>query len=77
MAYSVPALAKFSVLMNRTGLPNLTVVSCCCVMLALAACGQTGPLYLPDEAVPSIQAEEPPVSEEAVEQTLEEDEDTR
>jgi len=77
MAYSVPALAKFSVLMKRTGMPDLTRVSCCCLMLTLAACGQTGPLYLPDEETSSIQAETPPVSEEAVEQTLEEDEDTR
>jgi len=77
MAYSVPALAKFSVLMKRTGMPDLTRVLCCCLMLTLAACGQTGPLYLPDEEASSIQAETPPVSEEAVEQTLEEDEDTR
>jgi len=53
MAYSVPALATFNLPMNRTSKPfqqpSFGVVFCCLLMLVLAACGQTGPLYLPDE----------------------------
>ena len=35
--------------MKRTRIPYLTFVFCCCFTLSLAACGQRGPLYLPEE----------------------------
>jgi len=34
--------------MKRTGIPHITLVICCCFALLLAACGQRGPLYLPE-----------------------------
>ena len=34
--------------MKRTGFPNLAFIICCCLALSLAACGQRGPLYLPE-----------------------------
>ena len=40
--------------MKRTGIPHLVLVICCCLALSLAACGQRGPLYIPE---PENQAE--------------------
>ena len=34
--------------MKRTGILHITLVICCCFALSLAACGQRGPLYLPE-----------------------------
>jgi predicted small lipoprotein YifL len=45
-------------------------------LCSLAACGQTGPLYLPDETEQAKPPEPPPVSEEAAEDEIEQDEDT-
>jgi len=46
-------------------------------LCSLAACGQTGPLYLPDETEQAKPAEPPPVSEESAEDEIEQDEDGR
>jgi len=56
MAYSVSALGEFNPQMNRTENPDSKttaklfslLVLLCCLVLAVAACGQRGPLYLPD-----------------------------
>lgn len=76
MAYSVPALAIFNLLMKRTGKPYLALILCCCVTLLLAACGQTGPLYLPDKEGQAVPGDTPPVTGQAAEETIEENEDT-
>jgi predicted small lipoprotein YifL len=47
MAYSVSALGPVNPSMNRIGIPNIALVICCCLALSLAACGQRGPLFLP------------------------------
>jgi predicted small lipoprotein YifL len=49
MAYSVSALAPINPSMKRIGIPNIAVIICCCLALSLAACGQRGPLFLPQE----------------------------
>ena len=46
-------------------------------MLLLAACGQTGPLYLPDKEGQTVPGDTPPVSEQTAEQEIEENEDNR
>ena len=63
--------------MKRTGKPYPELVLCCCVMLLLAACGQTGPLYLPDKEGQTVPGDTPPVSEQTAEQEIEENEDNR
>jgi predicted small lipoprotein YifL len=77
MAYSVPALATFNLLMKRTGKPCIELILCCCAALSLAACGQTGPLYLPDKEGQAVPGDTPPVTEQAAEETIEENEDSR
>jgi predicted small lipoprotein YifL len=47
MAYSVSALGPVNPSMKRIGIPHITVIICCCTALSLAACGQRGPLFLP------------------------------
>jgi predicted small lipoprotein YifL len=40
-------------------------LACCLLLLSLAACGQRGPLYLPDDApAPAAPAEEQPSQDE-------------
>jgi predicted small lipoprotein YifL len=34
--------------MKRTVNPSIALVICCCLTLSLAACGQRGPLFLPE-----------------------------
>jgi predicted small lipoprotein YifL len=81
MAYSVPALATFNLPMKRslqTGeKPLLALLIGSLWLCSLAACGQTGPLYLPDETEQSKPSEPPPVSEETAEDEIEQDEDSR
>lgn len=80
MAYSVPAIAMFNLPMNRTRKPCLLhrsfLICCCCVTLFLAACGQTGPLFLPEKDGQDQATDQVTDSEEAVEQTIEANEDT-
>jgi len=80
MAYSVPALATFNLPMNRTQKPCLLyrplIIFCCCATLLLAACGQTGPLFLPEDNGEDQALDQVTVTEEAVEETIEENEDT-
>ena len=45
-------------------------------MLSLAACGQTGPLYLPDKEGQSVPGETPPVTEQEVEDSIEDNNDS-
>ena len=79
MAYSVPALATFNLQMKRTTQPLLkprfALILCACWLLLLSACGQTGPLYLPDKTVQAEPVDVQPVSEEEAEDTIEVDED--
>jgi predicted small lipoprotein YifL len=77
MAYSVPALATINLPMKRTGKLCLALIPCCCLLLWVAACGQTGPLYLPDKEGQIVKGDTPPVSEQAAEQEIEENEDNR
>jgi len=63
--------------MKTTGKPRPELILCCCALLILAACGQTGPLYLPDKQEQAAPADLPPVTEQAAEETIEEDEDSR
>jgi len=49
MAYSVSALEAFNLPMKRTFIPFCVLALCCCLSLATTACGQRGPLYLPDK----------------------------
>jgi predicted small lipoprotein YifL len=66
----------FNLLMKRTGKLCPALIPCCFVMIALAACGQTGPLYLPDKEGQAVPGETAPVSEQAAEETIEENEDS-
>jgi len=79
MAYSVPAIATFNLPMNRTsqprGTPRILLVFGACFLFLLAACGQTGPLYLPDKTAEEVPAEAPPISEETSEDEIETDDD--
>ena len=34
--------------MKRTGIPHLALIFCCCLALSVAACGQRGPLFIPE-----------------------------
>ena len=81
MAYSVSALEPFNPQMNRTGLPKpataLTHRLIPCLGLALAlclgACGQRGPLFLPEAEQPGTG---PVAGTENSEETGESDEET-
>lgn len=59
---------------KRTPVPAL--VFCGGVMLSLAACGQTGPLFLPDETSQEAAADAEAVSEQAAEESVAENEET-
>jgi len=76
MAYSVPALATLNLLMNTNKKPYHRFILGCCAVLFLSACGQTGPLYLPDEEEQEVPGDTPPVTEQAVEDTIEENDGT-
>jgi predicted small lipoprotein YifL len=67
----------FNLPMKRTGKLYLALIPCCCLMLSVAACGQTGPLYLPDKEAQTVPGDAPPVSEQTAEQEIEENEDNR
>jgi len=54
MAYSVSALTLLNLPMNKTRILLLL----CTFALFVAACGQRGPLYLPEPGQPESQAEE-------------------
>lgn len=45
-------------------------------MLSLAACGQTGPLFLPDETSQEAAADAEAVSEQQAEESVAENEET-
>jgi len=63
--------------MNRTAIPFPAIVLCCCLALYLAACGQRGPLYLPDAEDQTSGTETIIESEEGEEKDAEEnDEET-
>jgi predicted small lipoprotein YifL len=63
--------------MNRTAISIPIIVLCCCLGLSLAACGQRGPLFLPEEAE---QTQRPETAAEAQEEdgenSEEDDEET-
>jgi len=63
--------------MKTTGKLYLALIPCCFVILSLAACGQTGPLYLPDKEDQAVAGETPPVSEQTAEQEIEENDNNR
>jgi predicted small lipoprotein YifL len=60
----------------RIGLRRRRILSCllCVLGLSLAACGQRGPLYLPDESGPSAAGEAAPAADQGA-ATGEEDDD--
>jgi predicted small lipoprotein YifL len=63
MAYSVAALTIFNLPMNGKYLLTLLI---CALMLLLTACGQRGPLYLPEpgQEIPASEDEEKDENEE-------------
>jgi predicted small lipoprotein YifL len=64
--------------MKRTGTPYLAFVICCCLTLLLAACGQRGPLYLPESEEQTSSTDTVSGAEESAEiNTEEEDEPPR
>jgi predicted small lipoprotein YifL len=77
MAYSVSALGTLNPSMRRTGISYLAFVFCCCLTLSLAACGQRGPLFLPEPEKQTGQEEpETATGESAEDKTGEGDEET-
>ena len=62
--------------MKTSGKPYPKLILCCCISLLLAACGQIGPLYLADKKGDEVPGDTPPVTEQAAEETIEENEDT-
>jgi predicted small lipoprotein YifL len=42
--------------MKRPGISPLSLIFCSCLLLVLAACGQRGPLFLPEESATSENA---------------------
>jgi predicted small lipoprotein YifL len=64
MAYSVSALEAFNLSMKRTIAPYFTVVLCCCLTLSVTACGQRGPLYLPEKETEAQGSETEPAAKE-------------
>jgi predicted small lipoprotein YifL len=67
----------FNLPMKTTGKLYLALIPCCCVVLSLSACGQTGPLYLPDKEDQTVAADTAPVSEQTAEQEIEENDNNR
>jgi predicted small lipoprotein YifL len=59
--------------MKRTRLPYLSLVICCCLALSLAACGQRGPLYLPEAEDQTERTETAGAAEDPVEEITEEE----
>jgi predicted small lipoprotein YifL len=77
MAYSVSALGTLNPLMKRTGISYLAFAICCFLTLSLTACGQRGPLYLPETEKQVEKAETKAAAEESVDNDAEEsDEET-
>jgi len=76
MAYSVSALGLLNPSMKRTGTPYLAFLICCCLALSLAACGQRGPLYLPEPEDQTERTETVSDAEESAEDDSEESEET-
>jgi predicted small lipoprotein YifL len=63
--------------MKRTGNLYIAFVICCCLTLTLAACGQRGPLFLPETEEQTGQSETAAgAEEEAGKNTEESDEET-
>ena len=62
--------------MKRTGIPYLALAICCCLALSLAACGQRGPLYLPEPEDQTERTETVSDAEESAEDDSEENEET-
>jgi len=58
--------------MKRTASSYLALLICCCFALSLAACGQRGPLFLPQPEVPAGQTETGAGAEDMAEQDAEE-----
>ena len=67
----------FNLPMKTTGKLYLALIPCCCLMLSVAACGQTGPLYLPDKEGQTVAGDTTPVSEQTAEQEIEENDNNR
>jgi predicted small lipoprotein YifL len=63
MAYSVSALGEYNPRMKRTGM-TYPAGLLCCLMLGLAACGQRGPLYLPEPQEQAVTTENADAEEE-------------
>jgi len=61
--------------MKRTGTPNLAFLICCCLALSLAACGQRGPLYLPEPEDQTERAEAAVDTEDPAESIIEEEDE--
>jgi len=80
MAYSVAALGRYNPQMNRTGITNNAVglLGCLllCVAFSLTACGQRGPLYLPEAGEESVGAENGDAEEEQAGENAEESNET-
>jgi len=75
MAYSVSALGPLNPSMKRTVISYLALVICCCLALSLAACGQRGPLYLPETEDQPVRAETQSAAEDPVEEITEEEDE--
>jgi len=63
--------------MKRTGIPYLALAICCCLALSLAACGQRGPLYLPEPEDQAEHTETVSEAEKTADSNAEEDEPPR
>jgi predicted small lipoprotein YifL len=64
MAYSVAALEPLNPHMKSTGTTYPAIVLCCCLVMSLAACGQRGPLYLPEPESPAVPTQAESADEE-------------
>ncbi|MFC1689019.1 lipoprotein [Pseudomonadota bacterium] len=58
--------------MKRTLTPFPVLALCCCLTLTIAACGQRGPLYLPDKESPAQDVPAEPAADEESEESDEE-----
>ena len=69
MAYSVSALMTLNPAMKRTGFSYPTLLLCSLLALAATACGQRGPLYLPEPPETTEDAEKAEPDAEEIDET--------